>query len=114
MYLRNFRFSTRFFSPRRLICTKSVITSSGYNHSVPDRLYFSCRIRGASETNTLRQFGKMLGAFPFSKLALRGPVLRVYAVELAEPSILEREFPVSSDTAGTVADIIEGAGEFMQ
>ena len=81
---------------------------------MPDRLYFSCRIRGAGEANTLRQFGKMLGAFPFSKLALRGPVLRVYAVELAEPSLLEREFPVSSDTAGTVTDILEGARVLMQ
>ena len=81
---------------------------------MPDRLYFSCRIRGAGEANTLRQFGKMLGAFPFSKLALRGPVLRVYAVELAEPSLLEREFPVSSDTAGTVTDILEGARALMQ
>ena len=81
---------------------------------MPDRLYFSCRIRGAGGANTLRQFGKMLGAFPFSKLALRGPVLRVYAVELAEPSLLEREFPVSSDTAGAVADILEGARALMQ
>jgi hypothetical protein len=81
---------------------------------VSDRLYFSCRIRGATSTRILAQFGKMLGAFPFSKLARRGPVLRVYAVNLVEPPIFEREFPVSSETAEIVADIIEGAREFMQ
>jgi len=56
----------------------------------------------------------MLGAFPYSKLAKRGPVLRVYAVNLVEPPILEREFPVSSETGEIVADILESAREFMQ
>ncbi len=90
-----------------------MITSPGYNPSVPDRLYFSCRIQGDTAANTLRQFGKMLGVFPFSKLARRGPVLRVYGVELAEPAILEREFPVSPDVAAMTADILEAAREFM-
>ena len=62
----------------------------------------------------LRQFGKLMGAFPFSKLAKRGPVLRVYAVALSEPPLLEREFAVSEDTAGTSADILSAAGEFLQ
>ena len=92
----------------------SVITPSSYNHSVADRLYFSGRIREANATSLLRQFGNILDAFPLSKLARRGPVLRIYAVELAEPSILEREFPVSSDTDGAIADILESAREFMQ
>jgi hypothetical protein len=56
----------------------------------------------------------MLGAFPFSKLARRGPVLRVYAVELVEPTILEREFPVGSNTEDIVADILDAAHIFMQ
>ena len=56
----------------------------------------------------------MLGVFPFSKLAKRGPVLRVYAVEHSEPPLLEREFPLSEDTAGTIGGILSAAGEFLQ
>jgi hypothetical protein len=84
---------------------------------VADRLYFSCCVqipRQPSESQIFRQFGKMLGAFPFSKLAKRGPVLRVYAVNLAEAPVFEREFPVSAETGEIVADILESAREFMQ
>jgi hypothetical protein len=70
--------------------------------------------RQPSESQIFRQFGKMLGAFPFSKLAKRGPVLRVYAVNLAEAPVFEREFPVSAETGEIVADILESAREFMQ
>lgn len=79
-----------------------------------DRLYFSCRLKEATPASTLRQFGKLMGAFPFSRLAKRGPVLRLYAVALSEPPLLEREFPVSEDTAGTSADILSAAGELLQ
>lgn len=76
---------------------------------MPDRLYFSCRLREASESQTLQQFGKLLGVFPFSKLAKRGPVLRIYAIQLVEPPIFEREFPV-----GTEVDVIvEAMREFL-
>lgn len=76
---------------------------------MPDRLYFSCRLREASEPQTLQQFGKLLGVFPFSKLAKRGPVLRIYAIQLVEPPVFEREFPV-----GTEVDfIIEAMREFL-
>jgi len=61
---------------------------------VPDRLYFSCRLRGTSEAQILDQFGKLLGVFPFSKLAKRGPALRIYAIQQVEPPVFEREFPV--------------------
>jgi hypothetical protein len=81
---------------------------------VTDRLFFSGRLKGATPANTLRQFGKMLGVFPFSRLAKRGPVLRVYAIALSEPPLIEREFLVSEDTAGTSADILSAAGEFLQ
>ncbi len=70
---------------------------------MPDRLYLSCWIRGFDETNMLRHFGKMLERFPFSKLARRGPLLRVYAVELAEPSLLEREFPSGAEPGAILA-----------
>ncbi len=79
-----------------------------------DRLYFSCRLQEATPASTLLQFSKLLGAFPFSRLAKRGPVLRVYAVALSEPTLMEREFPVSGDAAGICADILSAAGELLQ
>jgi len=36
----------------------------------------------------------MLELFPHSKLAKRGPVLRIYAIEHTEPPLFEREFPL--------------------
>src|SRR5690242_441375 len=108
---RNFSFSPRLFSPRRRIWIKSVITPSGYNREeMSDRLYFSCWIQGFSDSNMLRHFGKLLDAFPFSKLAPRGPVVRVYAVEFAEPPLLERPF----DPGVSVADLIVAARDFTQ
>ncbi len=62
-----------------------------------DRLYLSSWIRGYSESNMLRHFEKMLELFPFSKLALLGPVLRVYAIEHAEPPLVERAFPLDAE-----------------
>ena len=79
-----------------------------------DRLYFSCRLKTPAPAGTLRQFGKMLGVFPFSTLAKRGPMLRVYAIRHSEPPLVEREFPVSEDIAGTCGDILKAAGEFLQ
>jgi hypothetical protein len=52
----------------------------------------------------------MLRLFPFSKLSKRGPVLRVYAIERAEPPVIEREFPPQ----GPSSAILEAAREFMQ
>jgi hypothetical protein len=75
-----------------------------------DRLYFSCWVRGFSDSNMLRHFGKMLDVFPFSKLAKIGPVLRVYAINYAEPPILERPF----DPGASVADIIAASRDFVQ
>jgi hypothetical protein len=77
---------------------------------VPDRLYLSCWVRGFTETNVLRHFGKMLEGFPFSKLAKRGPLLRVYALEHSEPPLLEREFLPDAEPGA----LLEAAGEFMQ
>ena len=58
----------------------------------------------------LRQFQKMLERFPDSKLAKRGPVLRVYAINPSEPPLIEREFPPESEAS----EIIEAAREFVQ
>jgi len=76
---------------------------------VPDRLYFSCRLRGTSETQILDQFGKLLGVFPFSKLAKRGPALRIYAIQLIEPPVFEREFPVVT----AVDDMVDAIRDFL-
>jgi hypothetical protein len=56
-----------------------------------------------------RHFGRLLGLFPFSKLAKRGPIVRVYALEHTEPPLFEREFPLGAETRV----LLEAAGEFM-
>lgn len=77
---------------------------------VPDRLYFSGWVNDNRTQPVLHQFQKMLERFPTSKLAKRGPVLRVYAIEHAEPSLLEREFPPEIP----VSEIVNAAREFME
>ncbi len=73
-----------------------------------DRLYLSIWLRGYTGPNMLRHFEKMLGVFPFSKLARRGPVVRIYALEHIEPPQIEREFNVGTDPK----TLIEAAREF--
>lgn len=75
-----------------------------------DRLYLSCWVRGFSDSNMLRHLGKMLEVFPFSKLAQRGPTVRVYALNYAEPPLLERPFNPGADIAAMIA----AAREFAQ
>jgi hypothetical protein len=81
---------------------------------VSDRLYLSCWLRGFSERSMLRHFETLLALFPFSKLAARGPVLRVYAVEMAEPPLLEREFDHGGPKPAMVEAIIDSAREFVE
>lgn len=50
----------------------------------------------------------MLERFPFSKLAKRGPLLRVYALANSEPPLLEREFLPDADPDA----ILDAANEF--
>ena len=76
---------------------------------MPDRLYLSCWIPGFNESNMLRHFGRMLSLFPYSKLAKRGPIVRVYALEHTEPPLFEREFTPAADPK----DLLESAREFM-
>jgi len=75
-----------------------------------DRLYFSCVVRGSIEPSMLRHCQKLLEQFPFSKLAARGPLLRVYVLEHAEPPVFERQFELSA----TPADLVAAAREFAQ
>ena len=56
----------------------------------------------------------MLGKFPFSMLAARGPSVRIQAIERAEPPLIERDLPVSGDCAETIDEILVAAREFMQ
>ena len=72
-----------------------------------DRLYLSYWIRGFTEHNMLRHYEQMLRGFPFSRLEPRGE-LRIYAVEMAEPPLVSREFSGGLD----IDALIEAAGEF--
>jgi hypothetical protein len=74
-----------------------------------DRLFLSAWIPGYNASNMLRHFGRMLALFPFSKLAKRGPVVRVYALEHTEPPLFERDFPPGADPKS----LLDSAGEFM-
>lgn len=76
---------------------------------MPDRLYLSCWVRGFNAANMLRHLEKVLDVFPFSKLAKRGPELRVYAINRAEPPLIDREFPLGTEPA----EMIPAAREFM-
>lgn len=77
---------------------------------MPDRLYFSGWVKDDRTQPVLHQFQKMLERFPISKLARRGPIVRVYAIQHAEPSLLEREFPPEVP----VSEMINAAREFME
>lgn len=78
---------------------------------MPDRLYLSCWIRGFDAKSMLRHFEAVLRVFPYSRLAARGPVLRVRGIEMAEPPVVEREFRLASP--GEVApEMIASAREF--
>jgi hypothetical protein len=89
-----------------------------------DRLFLSMWLRHAGKANgpslafdtdtLLRNFAKMLGQFPFSMLAARGPAVRVQAIDRGEPALLERELPTTGERVEAVVEIIESANEFMQ
>lgn len=55
----------------------------------------------------LRHFETMLGLFPFSNLAARGPELRVYALEHIEPPQIEHDFPLRADPGEMIATAAE-------
>ncbi len=58
----------------------------------------------------LRHYGRLLETFPASKLSKRGPVVRVYALEFAEPPALERSF----EPGGDIREILAAARSFVQ
>jgi hypothetical protein len=75
-----------------------------------DRLYLSCWVRGYSGATMLRHFETMLSLFPFSKLARRGALMSIYAVEHSEPALAEHDFPPGA----TPAEIVTAAVEFAE
>jgi hypothetical protein len=58
---------------------------------MPDRLYFSCWLRGFSEANMLRHFATMVRKFPVSRLN-PSMQLNVYDSEFVEPSIFAASY----------------------
>lgn len=63
-----------------------------------DQLYLSYWLRGFTEYNMLRHFETALRKFPFSRLRPQA-LLRIYALEAAEPPALEQQLavPVNPD-----------------
>jgi hypothetical protein len=59
---------------------------------MPDELHLSLWLRGFRDENMLEHFGEMLRVFPFSCLRPGLASLRVYALEYAEPPLLEHAF----------------------
>ena len=76
---------------------------------VADRLYLSYRLRGFTESNMVRHFERMLRAFPFSRLATTGLVVRVQAVSASEPSLYEQAFDKDTD----LDSIVRALREYM-
>jgi len=74
---------------------------------MPDRLYLSCGLSERNDRNLLLQFGKLLQLFPFSKLSKSPPALRMYAVEHAEPPLIELEFPLAAEPSAVLESVRE-------
>jgi len=76
---------------------------------VADLLYLSYWLRGFSETNMLRWFGTALRRFPFSTTSGGVSSLQIYALEYAEPPLLETYY----DTGADADAIVAAAAEFQ-
>lgn len=74
-----------------------------------DQLYLSYWLREFSEGNMLRKFERLLRTFPFSTASTTVTTLRIYAMEYAEPPLLEVSF--ASPTAPE--EILEAAAHFQ-
>ncbi|MCC7174550.1 MAG: hypothetical protein IT159_05080 [Bryobacterales bacterium] len=73
-----------------------------------DLLYLSYWLRGFGRGNELRWFGAALAKFPFSAAAGGITSLRVYALEQAEPPLLETCY-----SGGGADAIVSAAAEFQ-
>ena len=74
-----------------------------------DLLYLSYWLRGFSDRNMLRWFGTALRRFPFSTTPGGISSLRIYALEYAEPPLLETYY----DAGAEVDAIVNAAAEFQ-
>jgi len=70
---------------------------------VPDQLYLSLWLHDFTPDTMLRHFEQMLGAFPFSKLRPGIGALKIYALELTEPPVLEHAFAAETDVDTVIA-----------
>jgi hypothetical protein len=75
---------------------------------VADLLYLSYWLRGYDESNMLRQLERALLLFPFSAASRGVTTLRIYALEYAEPPLLERYY----DVPPAIDAVIRAAAEF--
>ncbi len=73
-----------------------------------DLLYLSYWLRDFNEMNMLRRLAAAVGKFPFSHAASGASTLRIYALEFAEPPLLETYY----DTPADAATILAAASEF--
>jgi hypothetical protein len=73
-----------------------------------DLLCLSYWLRGFAEVNMLRRMAAVIDKFPFSATAAGVTTLRVYAIEFAEPPLLETYYPSPADAA----TILSAASEF--
>jgi len=58
-----------------------------------DQLYLSYTLRNYSDENALRHYEKLLGLFPFSRLAKNPSTFKVIPVNYTEPAVLEIPMP---------------------
>ncbi len=75
---------------------------------MPDQLVLSYWLRGHDEGAVLRHFEKLLRIFPFSTARPGISSLRIYALEEAEPPLVETPFDPEAD----VETVIRTAEEF--
>src|ERR1700692_946553 len=76
-----------------------------------DQLYLSYILQKYSEENMLRHYERLLGLFPFSRLAKNPSTFKVIPVNATEPAVLEVPMvaPVSIDHVLTPAKDFENA-----
>lgn len=67
-----------------------------------DQLYLSYWLDTKHPLKLMRQFERLLGAFPYSKLARHDPSLRVYAIAFNEPPLIETPLPSPIDVLATL------------
>jgi hypothetical protein len=73
-----------------------------------DQLHLSYWIRGFAANNLMAHFEKLLGAFPLSRLDNGIQALTIYAIEFAEPPLVEHAFPETPE----IGDVLQLAREF--